>query len=108
MVKNPEIGLGALLRPDDSILVLIGHQPYQFTNLNSHEPTMIINNVVGLAKTAKVLNVPTILTTVTEERGEICVAIAAIQALGEGYDVFVVSDACGAVTVEAHEMALQL
>jgi nicotinamidase-related amidase len=145
-----------LLRPEDSILLLIDHQPYQFTNLNSHEPTMIINNVVGLAKTAKVFNVPTILTTVTEERGgyiikglqdvfpdqkpinrtfintwedpnvtdvvkksgrkqllmaglftEICVAMPAIQALGEGYDVFVVSDACGAVSVEAHEMAMQ-
>ena len=62
-------GLDALLRPEDSILVLIDHQPYQFTNLNSHEPTMIINNVIGLAKTAKVFNVPTILTTVIEERG---------------------------------------
>jgi hypothetical protein len=44
-------GLDALLRPEDSILVLIDHQPYQFTNLNSHEPTMIVNNVIGLAKT---------------------------------------------------------
>ena len=64
-------GLDALLRPEDSILVLIDHQPYQFTNLNSHEPTMIINNVIGLAKTAKVFDVPTILTTVIEERGGI-------------------------------------
>ena len=62
-------GLDALLRPEDSILVLIDHQPYQFANLNSHEPTMIVNNVIGLAKTAKVFNVPTILTTVIEERG---------------------------------------
>ena len=60
----PKTGLEGLLRPEDSILVLIDHQPYQFTNLNSHEPTMIINNVIGLAKTAKVFNVPTILTTV--------------------------------------------
>jgi len=65
----PKTGLDALLRPEDSILVLIDHQPYQFTNLNSHEPTMIINNVIALAKTAKVFNVPTILTTVIEERG---------------------------------------
>lgn len=36
-------GIQALLRPEDSIVVLIDHQPYQFTNLNSHEPTMIIN-----------------------------------------------------------------
>lgn len=69
MSKNPTIGLAGLLRPEDSIVVLIDHQPYQFTNLNSHEPTMIINNVVGLAKTAKVFKVPTILTTVIEERG---------------------------------------
>src|ERR1700680_1817486 len=65
----PKTGLDGLLRPEDSILVLIDHQPYQFTNLNSHEPTMIINNVIGLAKTAKVFNVPTILTTVIEQRG---------------------------------------
>jgi nicotinamidase-related amidase len=62
-------GLDALLTPENSILVLIDHQPYQFANLNSHEPTTIINNVIGLAKTAKVFNVPTILTTVIEERG---------------------------------------
>ena len=49
--------------------MLIDHQPYQFANLNSHEPTMIVNNVIGLAKTAKVFNVPTILTTVLERRG---------------------------------------
>jgi nicotinamidase-related amidase len=156
MAKNAKVGLEALLRPEDSILVLIDHQPYQFTNLNSHEPTMIVNNVVGLAKTAKVFNVPTVLTTVMEERGgyiikglqdvfpdqkpinrttlntwedpkvtdvvkksgrkqliiaglftEICVAFPTIQALNEGYDVFVVSDACGGVSLEAHEMAMQ-
>src|SRR5690606_24676824 len=137
-------GLEALLRPEDSIVVLIDHQPFQFTNLNSHDPTMIINNVAGLSKAAKIFNVPTILTTVLEERGgliikqiqdvfpeqkpinrtwintwedpavtdvvaksgrkqliiaglwtEICVAMPAIQAAAEGYDVFVVTDACG-------------
>src|SRR5467141_5381468 len=151
----PKTGLDALLRPEDSILVLIDHQPYQFTNLNSHEPTMVINNVIGLAKTAKVFNVPTILTTVLEERGgylikglqdvfpeqkpidrtfintwedpkvtdivkksgrkqlvlvalytEICLAMPAIQALGDGYDVFIVTDASGGVSVKAHEMAI--
>ena len=156
MAKTPKTGLEALLRPEESILVLIDHQPYQFTNLNSHEPTMIINNVVGLAKTAKVFNVPTILSTVIEERGgylikglqdvfpdqkpinrtfinawedhnvtdavktlgrkqliiaglftEICVAMPAIQALGEGYDVFVATDACGGVSVESHDMAVR-
>ncbi len=156
MEKSPKIGLQGLLRPEDSIVVLIDHQPFQFANLNSHEPTLIINNTVGLAKATKIFNVPTILTTVTEERGgyilkglqdvfpeqkpinrtfintwedpkvtdivkesgrkqlilaglwtEICVAMPAIQALGEGYDVFVVTDACGAVSLEAHNMAVR-
>jgi len=31
----------------------------------------------------------------------------AIQAAGEGYDVFVVTDACGAVSAEAHDMAIR-
>ncbi len=31
----------------------------------------------------------------------------AIQALAEGYDVFVVTDASGGVTPEAHEMAIR-
>lgn len=155
-MSNNKTGLKALLRPDDSILVLIDHQPYQFTNLNSHEPTMIINNVIGLAKAAKIFEVPTILTTVIEERGghlikglqdvfpeqkpidrtfintwedpkvtdrvkksgrkqlilaalwtEICLAMPAIQALGEGYDVFIVTDASGGVSAEAHDMAVR-
>jgi nicotinamidase-related amidase len=62
-------GLNALLSPERSVLVLIDHQPFQFSNLHSHDPTLIVNNVVGLAKAAKAFNVPTILTTVTEERG---------------------------------------
>jgi nicotinamidase-related amidase len=62
-------GLNALLSPKESVLVLIDHQPFQFANLHSHEPTMIVNNVIGLAKAAKVFNVPTILTTVVEDRG---------------------------------------
>lgn len=155
-MSNTKTGLKALLRPEDSIVVLIDHQPYQFTNLNSHEPTMIINNVVGLAKAAKVFEVPTILTTVIEERGgylikalqdvfpkqkpidrtfintwedpkvtdlvkksgrkqlvlaalwtEVCLAMPAIQALGEGYDVFIVTDASGSVSAEAHDMAVR-
>src|SRR6202043_1106280 len=42
---------------------------FQFANTHSHEPQLIVSNVIGLAKTAKVFGVPTILTTVIEERG---------------------------------------
>lgn len=34
-------GLDALLRPKDSVLVLIDHQPYQLAKLNSHDPQAV-------------------------------------------------------------------
>ena len=58
-----------MLTPEECVVLLIDHQPFQFVNLHSHEPTMIVNNVIGLAKAAKIFNVPTILTTVTADRG---------------------------------------
>lgn len=62
-------GLDSLLRPEDSVLVLIDHQPYQLANLNSHDPHMVVNNTVGLAKAAKAFGVPTILTSVIARQG---------------------------------------
>jgi nicotinamidase-related amidase len=59
-----KVGLEALLTPDNCVGVLIDHQPFQFANVNSHEPTMVINNVTALAKTAKAYGIPTILTSV--------------------------------------------
>ena len=149
-------GLEALLTPDNCVLVLIDHQPFQLADVNSHEPTMVINNVTALAKTAKVFNIPTILTTVNEERGglifkavqdvfpnqkpinrtfinawedkrvvdavkktgrkklviaalwsEMCLAMPAIHSMGDGYDVYVVTDASGGVSPEAHDMAIR-
>jgi nicotinamidase-related amidase len=38
---------------------------------------------------------------------EVCVAMPVIQALGEGWDVTVITDASGAVSVEAHQVAIQ-
>jgi nicotinamidase-related amidase len=154
--RNPHVGIEALLTPQDSVLLLIDHQAFQFANLHSHEPTLIVNNVAGLAKTAKVFQVPTILTTVLEERGgllikdvqdifpeqkpincsfinawedkrvaeavkktgrkklviaalwtEVCLAMPAIQAQGEGYDVYAVTDAAGGVSIEAHDMGIR-
>lgn len=38
---------------------------------------------------------------------KICLAMPVIHALGEGYEVFIVTDASGGVSAEAHEMAIQ-
>jgi nicotinamidase-related amidase len=117
---------------------------------------MVINNVTALARTAKVYGIPTVLTTVNEERGgaifkqvqavfpdqkpidrtfinswedrqvveavkrtgrkkvvmaalwtEMCLAMPAIHAMGDGYDVYVVTDASGGVSAEAHDMGIR-
>jgi len=44
-------GINALLTPENSVVLLIDHQPFQFANLHSHEPTMVLSNTVELAKT---------------------------------------------------------
>jgi nicotinamidase-related amidase len=53
-----------LLTPNNCALALIDHQPQMFFGVESENRQTIVNNVVGLAKTAKVFKVPTILTTV--------------------------------------------
>src|SRR5712672_3406932 len=148
-------GVNNLLAPENC-MILIDHQPLQFAGVQNIDRTLLVNNVVGLAKTAKVFGVPTILTTVLEARGgylikglqdvfpaqkpfdrtfintwedarvveavkktgrkklimaalwtEICLAMPAIQAAGEGYEVYAVTDASGGVTAEAHDMAVR-
>ena len=66
---NAKAGLDALLTPDNCVLLLIDHQPFQFAGLRSQDTQTIINNVVGLTKAAKIFNVPTLFTTVVERQG---------------------------------------
>src|SRR3979490_599447 len=156
MPTFPKVGLDALLTPENCAVLLIDHQPSQLANVNSHDPTVVINNVTALAKTAKAYGVPTILTTINAKRGgeifkqiqavfpdqrpidrslinswedrriveavkntgrkklviaalwsEMCLAQPAIHAMGDGYDVYAVTDACGGVSAEAHDMAIR-
>lgn len=53
-----------LLTPTNCTLALIDHQPQMFFGVESSNRETIINNVLGLAKAAKIFKVPTILTTV--------------------------------------------
>jgi nicotinamidase-related amidase len=145
-----------LLAPENCTLLLIDHQPSQLASVQSMDRTLLVSNVVGLAKTAKVFGVPTILSTVLEDRGgflfkdlqgvfpeqttinrttlnawedprvvaaikktgrkklvvaalwtEICLAYPVLSALADDYAVFIVTDASGGVSVEAHERAVQ-
>lgn len=146
-----------LLTPDNCTLVLIDHQPQMAFGVQSIDRQTLLNNVVGLAKAAKVFDIPTVLATIAaesfsgelfpevqaifpgnkpidrhninawddpnfraavEQTGrpklviaalwtEVCLAMPVIDLLQEGYEVYVVADACGGTTWEAHERAMQ-
>ena len=53
-----------LLTPQNSMLLLIDHQPQMAFASHSIDVQLLVNNVTGLAKSAKIFNVPTVLTTV--------------------------------------------
>ncbi|GAA2433637.1 hypothetical protein GCM10010421_23320 [Streptomyces glaucus] len=62
-------GLDALLEPGKSVLLLIDHQGAQFAGMRSMNADLVVNNVTALAKGARLFDVPTVLTTVVEDRG---------------------------------------
>lgn len=57
----------SMLNPTNHTLILIDHQPQMAFATQSHDIAQIRNNVTGLAKAAKLFEVPTILTTVAEK-----------------------------------------
>ena len=57
----------SLLTPQNSTLVLIDHEPQFIFSLASMDRGLLINNAAGLAKTAKLFGVPTILTSGTAQ-----------------------------------------
>ena len=53
-----------LLTPRNSMLLLIDHQPQMAFASHSMDVQLLINNVTGLAKSARIFNIPVVLTTV--------------------------------------------
>lgn len=53
-----------LLTPQNCTVIFIDHQPQMAFGVTSIDRQQLINNTVGLAKAAKIFNVPVILTTV--------------------------------------------
>ena len=51
------------LTPDNCALLLIDHQAGLFLGVQSMDQQILKNNAIALAKTAKALNLPTIITT---------------------------------------------
>ncbi|MER6329309.1 hydrolase [Streptomyces sp. NPDC014983] len=146
-----------LLTPDNCAVLFVDHQPQMFFGTGSGDRTAIINSTLGLAKAAKVFDVPVVLSTVAAEsfsgpimpqlKGvfpeqeiidrtsmnawedaafveavkatgrkklviaglwtEVCVVLPALSAIAQGYEVYVVTDASGGVSPQAHEHAVQ-
>lgn len=149
-------GSDKLITPDNTVFMFIDQQPQMYFGLQSHDANAVMNAIVGLAKTAKIWDIPSILTTLTTDDftgeipqqqkrvfedhtpidrtglnawedqrvvdevkktgrkkiimsglwTEICVLLPAISAADQGYDVYVVTDACGGASKEAHDMAI--
>ncbi len=154
-MSNPKL---EVLTPQNSQLIFIDHQPQMAFGVQSIDRQTLKNNVVALAKSAKVFGIPTIITTVETDSfsghtypellavfpdapllertsmnswddqkvrdalaangrrkvvvsglwTEVCNCTFALCAMLEGdYEIYMVADASGGTTVEAHDYAMQ-
>lgn len=147
----------SLLDPSQVAICLIDFEGQMFFGVEGANRTAILNNVQGLAKTARVFNIPLILSTVEANQfsgpmissvkslypditpidrttlnawedqnfqkavrtsgkkkillaglwTEVCVTLPALSMLEDGYETFVVADACAGSSCQAHDMAIQ-
>ncbi|CAB3789669.1 hypothetical protein LMG28614_02960 [Paraburkholderia ultramafica] len=63
-MSNPKL---EVLTPQNCQMIFIDQQPQMAFGVQSMDRQVLKNNVVGLAKAAKVFNIPTIITTVESE-----------------------------------------
>ncbi|WP_020203565.1 MULTISPECIES: hydrolase [Cupriavidus] len=154
-MTNPKL---EVLTPQNSQLIIIDHQPQMAFGVQSMDRQALKNNVVGLAKAARIFNIPTTITTVESssfsgytypeildvfpghkllERTsmnswddqkvrdslkaagrkkvvvaglwtEVCNNTFALCAMAEGdYEIYMVADASGGTSKEAHDYAMQ-
>src|ERR671916_519458 len=82
-----------LLTPDNCVVALIDLQPQMLFGVANFDRQTVVEMNVLLAKAARVFDVPVVLATV--------------QALHDGYEVYVVEDCCGDVSQLAHENAMK-
>lgn len=154
-MTNPKL---EVLTPQNSQLIFIDHQPQMAFGVQSIDRQTLKNNTVGLAKAARIFNIPTIITTVETESfsghtypelldvfpgqkllertsmnswddqkvrdalaatgrkkvivsglwTEVCNNTFALSAMLEGgYEIYMVADASGGTSKDAHDYAMQ-
>lgn len=57
----------SLINPDDCVFIFVDHQPQMAFGVVNIDRQLLKNNVIALAKTAKLFGIPTILTAVESE-----------------------------------------
>jgi nicotinamidase-related amidase len=146
----------AMIEPSNCVFLLIDHQPQMAFGVTSIDRQQLKNNIVALAKAAKVFNIPTVLTAVETESfsgyiwpelidvvrqkpiertsmnswdsegvvaaikatgrkkivmaalwTEACLLFPTLCAIEEGFEVYIVTDASGGMSREAHENAVR-
>ena len=70
-----------LLSPENSALVLIDYQPMLVDGVKSQKKETLINNVVAIAKSAKLFELPIVLSSVGVEAGYQEPTISELQGL---------------------------
>jgi nicotinamidase-related amidase len=154
-MTNPKL---EVLTPQNSQIIFIDHQPQMAFGVQSIDRQTLKNNVVGLAKAARVFKIPTTITTVESESfsgfcypelldvfpdkqvlertsmnswddkkvrdalkatgrtklvvsglwTEVCNNSFALSAMLEGgYEIYMVADASGGTSKEAHDYSMQ-
>ncbi|CAG2146938.1 hydrolase [Cupriavidus numazuensis] len=154
-MSNPKL---EVLTPQNCQLIFIDHQPQMAFGVQSIDRQVLKNNVIGLAKAAKIFNIPTTITTVESESfsgftypelldvfpnqkllertsmnswddqkvrdalaaagrkkvvvsglwTEVCNNTFALSAMHDAdYEIYMVADASGGTSKEAHDYAMQ-
>ncbi|WP_416051976.1 hydrolase [Cupriavidus basilensis] len=154
-MSNPKL---EVLTPQNSQLIFIDHQPQMAFGVQSMDRQAMKNNAVGLAKAARIFNIPTTITTVESESfsgytypelldvfpgqqtlertsmnswddqkvrdalaangrkkiivaglwTEVCNTTFALSAMHDSdYEIYMVADASGGTSKEAHDYAMQ-
>ena len=68
-MSNPDPVNDSLLTPQNCALLIIDFQPIQVTSIASMDRRALVENVVSVAKTAKLYGLPVVVTTVNVKSG---------------------------------------
>jgi nicotinamidase-related amidase len=121
-IRNPHTD--QLLTPDNSALIIIDYQPVQVSSIRSMPRDELVFNITSVAKAALNYNLPInswedtgfkqavkalgrkklIMTALWTEA---CLTFPVLDAIQEGYEVYVPVDAVGGTSLAAHEAALR-